>query len=207
MNAPRFVTGLALGFSIAAPVGPIGVLCITRSLRGGMRVGWISGLGAASADAVYGCVAAFGLAAVSRFLVAHQQVLGLLGGCGLCWLGIAAFRSRPVEAGAPAPPMRLARAYGTTLALTLANPATILSFVAAFAALGLGGNSSYLSATEMVIGVFMGSALWWLILSFISATLRRRVGPAFVTGLNRLSGGVLIAFGLYALVRASALWG
>jgi threonine/homoserine/homoserine lactone efflux protein len=197
-----FLQGLLIGFSIAAPVGPIGVLCIRRSLADGPRAGLVVGLGAATADAAYGCVAAFGLTAVSSFLVGQQFWLGLIGGLFLCWLGARTFMSPPATDAAKAQGDRLAAIYLSTLLLTLTNPATILSFVAVFAGMGLGAAPDYRSASILVLGVFLGSAIWWLILSNGVSLFRARVTPQWMQGINRFSGCLLFAFGLYALSRA-----
>jgi len=206
-----FVRGLAIGLAIAAPVGPIGLLCIRRALAGGFPLGFLTGLGAAAADGFYGAVAAFGLTAVSGFLLAQQRWLALVGGIALIWLGLATARRRPVSrdaaaAAAPAPgPARtesLLGAFVSTAALTLANPATILSFLAVFAGLGLAADTDGAPMAEaglLVAGVFLGSALWWLFLAGMAAALRRQMPPGALAWINRLSGAVLIAFGVAAL--------
>src|SRR5208282_6381136 len=186
-----FLNGLVVGFSIAAPVGPIGVLCIRRSLAEGALKGLASGLGAATADAAYGCVAAFGLTAISSFLVRQQLALGLIGGGFLCYLGIRTMVRAPATAPKPLDGASSLGAYGSTLLLTLANPATILSFAAVFAGLGLGRAVDYGSAAWMVAGVFLGSALWWVILSGGVGMLRSRVNDAWMRAINRLSGAIL----------------
>ena len=196
-----FLNGLVIGFSIAAPVGPIGVLCIRRSIAHGTPEGLCSGLGAATADAAYGSVAAFGLTAVSGFLARQQFALGLVGGGFLCFLGLRTFLSRPgLEAASPGN-SGMASAYGSTLLLTLANPATILSFAAVFAGLGLGVASDYASASRTVLGVFLGSAAWWLFLSCCVGALRSRIKDGWMSAINRVSGSILLAFGIYALSR------
>jgi len=194
--------GLLLGFSIAAPVGPIGVLCIRRSLAEGRQVGLATGLGAATADGMYGAVAAFGLTAVSGFLVAQKFWLGLIGGLFLCYLGVRTFISVPADNAAASRGAGLAAAYGSTLVLTLTNPMTILSFVAIFAGLGFGAAAGYASAAALVAGVFLGSALWWLLLSTGVALFRSRVGDAWMRSVNRLSGTVILLFGIYAMTAA-----
>src|SRR6476661_6636317 len=157
--------GLLLGFSIAAPVGPIGVLCIRRTLADGRLAGLVSGLGAATADALYGAVAGFGLTFVSTFLVSQQVWLRIVGGLFLLFLGLKTFLIKPSTVSADSGGKGLLRAYASTVALTLTNPLTILSFAVVFAGLGLGsGSSDYLSAGLLVLGVFCGSALWWLLL-------------------------------------------
>jgi threonine/homoserine/homoserine lactone efflux protein len=194
-----FVKGLAIGFAIAAPVGPIGVLCIRRSLADGQRVGLATGLGAATADAAYGAVAAFGLTAVSTFLVKQRLALGAIGGAFLCYLGLRTWLSKPAEKPAEARGSGLASAYSSTLLLTLTNPMTILSFVAVFAGFGLGASPDFLAAAVLVLGVFAGSAFWWLLLSSGVAMLRSRVTGSWMQAVNRVSGAIIVAFGIYAL--------
>ena len=201
MDPVFFLKGTAIGLGIAAPVGPIGILCIRRSLRQGAWAGFASGLGAATADAVYGCVAGFGLTAVSGFLVRRQFWLGLVGGIFLCYLGVRAFLDKRVEGAEQEAKGGLPAAYGSTLLLTLANPTTILSFAAVFAAFGLGASPDYGAAVALVLGVFLGSALWWCALSGGVGLLRSRVTPSFVHGVNRVSGCLLLAFGIYAICR------
>ena len=201
MELGFFIKGVAIGFSIAAPVGPIGVLCIRRSLADGVWKGFTAGLGAATADAAYGCVAGFGLTAVSGFLVRHQALLGLAGGAFLCFLGVRTFLATPAPE-APAPADSPLAVYASTFLLTLANPATILSFAAVFSAVGLWISADYPGAGRLVLGVFAGSALWWLILSGGVGLLRSRVTPAWLGAVNRLCGCVLAGFGVYALGRA-----
>ncbi|MGH8482290.1 MAG: LysE family transporter, partial [Nevskiaceae bacterium] len=188
--------GIAIGFAIAAPVGPIGVLCIRRTFAEGRAAGFATGLGAATADAMYGAVAGFGLTAISDFLLGWQDALRLAGGLFLCGLGARTFLAKPASAAARLQGRGLAGAWLTTVALTLANPATILSFAAVFAGAGL-GQQAYGSgeATALVAGVFLGSAAWWLILSGVVERWRRRhpdfaalapgaVGGAVVTGVS-----------------------
>jgi threonine/homoserine/homoserine lactone efflux protein len=198
---PRFLLkGLVIGISIAAPVGPIGVLCIRRSLRDGLWTGFMAGLGAATADAAYGCVAGFGLTAISSLLVSQRYWLGMIGGAFLCFLGVQTFLARPPSEAAPEGGAgRPLAAYGSTFLLTLANPATILSFAAVFAAFGIGAAAGYLAAGSLVLGVFLGSASWWLILSGSVSAVRSRVSPSWMRAVNRISGATLFAFGVYAL--------
>src|SRR6476469_804314 len=132
-----FLRGIIIGLSIAAPVGPIGVLCIRRTLALGQTTGFLSGLGAATADAFYGAIAGFGLTFISRFLVSQQGWLRLIGGAFLVYLGVRTFRAAPAAEAAQASGQGLVSAYISTLFLTLTNPTTILSFVAVFGGLGL----------------------------------------------------------------------
>jgi threonine/homoserine/homoserine lactone efflux protein len=159
-----------------------------------------TGLGAATADAAYGCVAGFGLTVISSFLVGQRFWLSLIGGLFLCYLGIRTFISKPAEQAAAVRGGGLFSAFVSTLFLTLTNPMTILSFVAVFAGFGLGASPGYLSASILVAGVFVGSAVWWLLLSSGVALFRSRVDASWMRAINRLSGGVILALGLYALL-------
>jgi len=199
--------GLALGFAIAAPVGPIGLLCIRRTLAGGPALGLATGLGAATADAAYGAVAGFGLAAVSHAIQAWAGPIALLGGAVLVGLGLKTAFAAPAAAaaGAAGGSGRLLGAWASSAALTLANPATILSFAAAFAAFGLvDGGAGPGEAAFLVLGVFVGSAAWWAVLTGAVGAVRARVSPGAMRWINRASGAVLVAFGAAALARGLA---
>ena len=198
---PIWLRGLIIGLSIAAPVGPIGVLCIRRTLAEGRLSGLVSGLGAASADAIYGMIAGFGLTFISGFLVAQQGWLSFLGGLFLCYLGIRTFFATPADDRLQAESKGLLRNYLSIFILTLTNPMTILSFVAIFAGLGLAEKTNdYFSAALLVLGVFCGSSLWWLLLSFGVSIFRGRLTPDWMVWINRVSGLIVLGFGFVALV-------
>ncbi len=200
MDISFFLKGLMIGFSIAAPVGPIGVLCIRRTLAEGLASGLISGLGAATADAIYGCIAGFGLTSVSSILISHEAWLRLLGGAFLCYLGAKTFFERPAETAAETRGRGRVAGYFSTFFLTLTNPITIVFFAAVFAGFGLVEKRNYLSAVALVSGVFVGSALWWLTLSTGVGVFRTRVTPHWLRWTNRISGVVIAAFGLLAFL-------
>jgi threonine/homoserine/homoserine lactone efflux protein len=200
MNISFLLRGLVIGFSIAAPVGPIGVLCIRRTLAEGRASGFASGLGAATADAIYGCFAGFGLTFISSALISQQVWLRLIGGAFLCYLGLKTFMTRVAEKPASAKGNGLVGAYVSTFFLTLTNPATILLFAAIFAGLGMANASgNYASAGVLVLGVFIGSALWWLTLSIGVGVFRNRVTPHGLQWVNRVSGIIIAGFGLLVL--------
>jgi threonine/homoserine/homoserine lactone efflux protein len=197
-----FFKGIGLGFAIAAPVGPIGLLCIQRTLNAGLLIGLVSGLGAATADALYGFVAAF--------LVGQRFWLAIGGGLFLLWLGVSTLRAEPASVEASAQggvaPASLLAAYGSTLLLTITNPMTILAFVAIFAGAGLAGSTGGDTSASawLVAGVFVGSAAWWLLLSGGVSLLRERIDAGAMRWINRGAGGVIVAFALYALWSAFA---
>lgn len=201
MDLHFFLKGLIIGFSIAAPVGPIGVLCIRRTLAEGRAQGFVSGLGAATADAIYGCVAGFGLTFISSFLIHQQEWFRLVGGAFLLYLGGKAFLSRPAEQQGLTEGIGLAGAYASTFFLTLTNPVTILAFGAIFAGFCIaGGGGDYLSAAILVLGVFLGSASWWLILSSGVGLVRRRFDLQALRWVNRISGLIIVGFGLVSIL-------
>ena len=196
------------GFSIAAPVGPIGLLCIRRSLADGRLAGFVSGLGAATADALYGVVAALGLTAITSVLLDHRTLLQLGGGVFLLYLGLATLRGKPHEANRAETPLRAAKAanlsaaYFSLVGLTLANPMTILSFVGIFAGLDTGAKGGgALPACWLVLGVFLGSAAWWLLLSCAAGWLGHRLSHGGLRAINFTSGLVIAGFGAWQLAR------
>ena len=212
MDIALAVRGVVIGFSIAMPVGPIGVLCIRRTLAEGRMAGLFTGLGAATADAFYGAIAALGLTALTDALVGGQVWIRLIGGAFLLYLGVKTFRAEPLDRPAsqdgqdrPAGSAISSRAglmgaFASTFLLTLTNPMTILSFVAVFAALGLGTTDpDPLSAAGLVLGVFVGSALWWLTLSGATGLFRARMNRRGLLWVNRLSGTVIVTFGVAAI--------
>jgi threonine/homoserine/homoserine lactone efflux protein len=198
---PSFLfKGFIIGFSIAAPVGPIGVLCIRRTLASGRVIGLLSGLGAATADAIYGSIAAFGLSFISNFLVQQQILLRLVGGLFLCILGFRTMLSKPARIDIQANPASWLSAYGSTFFLTLTNPLTILSFAAIFAGLGLlGAKNTYGTPAIMVLGVFLGSACWWFILSGVTSLIKSRLNTTSLIWVNRISGAIILGFGMVAI--------
>lgn len=203
MDITILLRGIVIGFSIAAPVGPIGVLCIRRTLNDGRTIGFASGMGAATADAFYGCVAAFGLTLVSDFLIGQKFWLSLIGGLFLITLGVKNFISCPSDSSSPDSPRGrgLIAAYASTLFLTLTNPATILSFIVIFAGLGIVNETrDSFAAFILVIGVFIGSALWWLSLSLGVGFFRDRFNATAMIWVNRISGMIIGTFGIAALL-------
>ena len=195
-EAALFAQSLLIGLSIAAPVGPIGLLVIQRTLQRGARVGLATGLGAAVADALYGAVGAFGVSWVIDALVGARVPLALGGGAFLLWLAWRTWRAAPATQAAQAGGGGgLFASFAGTFALTLSNPATIFSFIAVFGTLGarLAGGSPW----TMIAGVLAGSALWWLLLSAGVARLRSRFDARAQTWVNRASALLLAGFALW----------
>lgn len=210
---PFTLRGFALGLAIAAPIGPIGVLCIRRTLADGRLVGFVTGLGAATADAFYGSIAAFGVSLVPLLLSSARLWIHVIGAAFIVWLGLRTMLAKPTVPNKPGAASevgaipsarsgwRLASAWLTTLGLTLTNPTTIISFAAVFAGIGLASAGAPVAiASATVAGVFLGSALWWLSLSFGVSLARSRLTAGAMRWVNRVSGVTLLGFAAYALL-------
>ncbi len=201
MDIGLFFKGLVVGFLISTPVGPIGVLCIQRTLNKGRLHGIVSGLGAATADAIYGFVAAFGLTFVSNFLVKEQMWLRFVGGIFLCYMGVRVFLFKSERRTAQADSTSYVRDYVSMFFLTLANPITFFAFAATFAGLGLVSLiEHHIAALLLVAGIFVGAGLWWLILSGLAATFLGKLLYSRPAWLNKISGIVIVVFGLFVLL-------
>ena len=199
MRGELLLKGLAFGFLLAATVGPMWVLCLRRTLAGGALVGLASGMGIATADGLYGAVAAFGLTAVSGFLLAHAFWIGLAGSAFLLYLGVKTLMAKPEIVEKEESPIGLSAAFLSTLGLTLTNPPTILAFAAIFAGLGLASNTDYGAAALIVAGVFIGSAAWWVILALAAGRLRHRLGPRLFHAINIVSGLTILGFAAWQI--------
>jgi threonine/homoserine/homoserine lactone efflux protein len=196
--------GFALGFAVAASPGPIFFLCLRRTLLWGRMYGLVSGLGVATADGFYAALASFGLAAVASSIASGRRPLAVIGGAVLIGLGARILLERRQEAGqAPAVTARgLAWAYASTLGLTITNPATIISFAALAATLGLGAGAGLSKPAVLVGGVLLGSATWWSVLAVGASALRARLTPALVRGISIFSGMAIAVLGMLAIYSA-----
>jgi threonine/homoserine/homoserine lactone efflux protein len=199
MESYLFLRGLAIGFALAAPVGPVGILCIRRALADGRYAAFVAGLGAAFADTFYGAVAGLGLTIISSFLVEHALALRLVGGGFMTVLGGITFRTPARIEPQPLSGPGLLRDFISTFLITLSNPATILASMGVFAAIGALSNESTAASGVLIFGVFCGSTLWWLVLSGIAGALRERFSPQRLARLNQISGGLLLVFGIAIL--------
>jgi threonine/homoserine/homoserine lactone efflux protein len=209
------VRGILLGIVIAAPVGPIGLLCIRRTLEGGIVMGFATGLGAALADGLFGAIAAFGVQAMTDWLAGHQTTFRLVGGVVMLIIAFKSFTAEPHPREIKRDIRTALGGFAVGLGLTLTNPVTIFAFVAIFAGFGLGGElSGDREAMTLVLGVFLGSALWFLTLSSGVATVRHMISDSVFRLINRGAAVLLAAFGVYALASgvsafagSAAAWG
>jgi threonine/homoserine/homoserine lactone efflux protein len=193
--------GFALGFAIAASPGPIFFLCARRTLVQGRLYGLVSGLGVATADAFYAAIATFSVAAVTEAFVSGRRPLAVVGGTVLLMLGFRTLLERQVATETPRATARsLALAYFSTLGLTITNPATLISFAALAATLGLGTGGSLVRPAMVTAGVLLGSAAWWCVLAFVVGVLHARITPAVVRGISAFSGLAIVVLGIFAIV-------
>jgi threonine/homoserine/homoserine lactone efflux protein len=199
-----FIKGFLIGLVVAAPLGPIGIICLQRTFAKGYLSGLFSGLGISTADAIYGAFAVFGATALSGFLISQQFWLRLLGGMVVCGLGIRIYgQAACPKMSAPANNKSCVGAYFSALILTLMNPALIISFAAIFAGLGIAyTNANPFSNLLLVIGVFLGSAIWWVFLSGMASHLKTQFTDAFIRKSNYISGALIAAFGVVFAVSA-----
>ncbi len=198
MDLKLLVEGIIIGFAMAVPIGPIGIICIRKTLTEGRMRGLIIGLGAATADMLYGSIAAFGLTIISDTLLSQRVWIRLAGGALLLFLGVRTFRARPKD-----PKIEIQssgrRSYFTTIFLTFTNPLTVFAFIAVFAALGLGNGLSFLSASVLVAGVFTGSFLWFLSLSSGATFFRKKLDLVGMRWVNKIAGILIIISGVIAI--------
>lgn len=203
MLSALLLKGCLIGFSIAMPVGPIGLLCIRNSLARGMIYGLMSGLGAACADTLFGALGGFGVSAIGIFLDKYHLVLELMGAFFLFYLGGSTFFEKIEESKESRMESSYLKAFISTFLLTLTNPLTVLSFAGVYAGLGVGALSNdFLTPLIITAGVFIGSALWWIILSAGSSCFKEKMNHEAKKWLNRISGTVILGFGFVALLAA-----
>jgi threonine/homoserine/homoserine lactone efflux protein len=206
MSDYLLVQGVLIGFVVAVPVGPLGLLCINRALMLGPLLGLYSGLGVATADALAAGIAALGISLVSGFLTDHQIAFRLIGGVFLFYLGVTIYQTKPKQLPPPSKINGLLAAYATTLFLTFSNPVTILSFIAIYAGWHvetLAGD--YLAAAMLTLGVFIGSALWWVALFVGLTAFRDRFSLRLLGWIHRVSGALIAGFGVIVLLSLSPL--
>jgi len=191
--------GLILGVSVAAPVGPIGILCINRTINKSYVSGLVSGLGAATADLIYGLIAGLGLTIISNFLIDQKFWIQTIGLIFLFYLGIKTLIKKETEIKFNKTLDKgLLKDYFTTFILTVTNPITILFFLAVFAGLGLPNPENEKFATiPLVLGVFLGSGIWWLFLSGLTYKLKNRIGSKILKRIDLISGLLILTFGLF----------
>ena len=203
MDMSLALTGVLIGLSVAAPIGPMSMLTMRRTIDRGLFAGLISGLGIAAADATYGAIAAFGLTSLSDALIDHQRIIRIAGGLALLYIGWRILESarKPVEARPETKADQgLGRTAGTMYLLTLSNPTTILSFAAIFGGLGLSLGSNRAESVLLVGSVFLGSMLWWLLLCGVLTKVRTRLTPLWITRIDLAAGFIILVLAGISLV-------
>jgi threonine/homoserine/homoserine lactone efflux protein len=193
--------GVVIGFALALPIGPIGVLCIRKTFAEGHLPGMVVGFGAATADALYGFIAAFGLTVISDALVTQQMWLRLVGGAFLCYLGVKTYRAQPPNGSGSTNGKGLVASYVSTFLLTLTNPLSIIAFLGVFAGFGLRNSElSVGSAAALIAGVFLGSSAWFFLLSYGVTLFREKINAEGLGLINKISGILIVVFGVVAIL-------
>lgn len=193
--------GILVGLSIAAPVGAIGLLCIQRTLRYGMLTGFVSGLGAATADVLYGMIAAFGVVYVEDFIETYKLFFQIIGGLFLIYMGFVIARESKPHSVSDSAQTSFIKSYFSTFFLTLANPLTIMAFVAIITAFDLQIQASQ-ERIYFISGVFIGSIIWWFLLTGCMGLLRKRIAFTWFDYINKISGSAIALFGTYTFIKA-----
>jgi threonine/homoserine/homoserine lactone efflux protein len=207
-----FLRGLAAGFALAAPVGPVALLCIRRSLTQGRLQGFMAGLGAALADMVFGAIAGLGLTIISAFIIDHEIAIGLIGGIVVLAVGLATYRAPVLMADGQLTARSLKRDFTAAFSMAITNPATMFAALGVFAAFGpLRADAAPMTGALLIAGVFGGSAIWWLMLAGAAGVWRKGLMERGLARLNRLSGSLMALSGLavlaFLLVKAAKLAG
>ncbi|MFA5119779.1 LysE family translocator [Zavarzinia sp.] len=200
MEIESFVRALIVGYVVAAPVGPVNLVCIHRTLHVSRVNGFMAGVGGAIADGLFAVIAAFGLTAISDWMLSHDAWMRLFGGIFLIGLGVRTFFTEPHDRSLKADEGGIPHAMAGTFLLTVSNPITILGFATVFASTGLAGDGTFVHAVFTVAGVFSGSVLWWLTLAFLVGLLRGKLEQRGLQTINRISGFAIGCFGIWALV-------
>lgn len=203
MDYSLFIKCIISGFLLAAPIGPVNLICIRQTLSEGRLPGLIVGLGAAMADAVYGYAAAAGLSVLTAFILHYNTAFRWGGGLLIIYLGVRAFRTTPHSpANENTPTKSLYKLFAGVFFLTLANPVTVFTFIAVFSSFGIALLVTNLFTTALAAsGVFVGSALWWILLTSIVCLFRNRVTPSVIGKVNKIAGIIIILLGIASILE------
>lgn len=199
MEFNYLLKGVLIGVSVSAPLGPIGVLCIQKTITKGRAAGFISGTGAVFGDTLYAIIAGFGVSFISDFLLANQLLLQVFGGLLLFFFGWKVFHSQPTPANCKKPSDNYLKNFLSVFMLTISNPITVLFFGAVFTGLGIAGSGNEWTTALVIFGVFMGTVLWWYVLSSIVSRFRNKFGRKTVKKINRTSGVLILVLGAILL--------
>lgn len=195
------IKGITVGLAFGVPAGAIGALTIQRSLAHGFWAGLLTGLGSSAADVLYACVGVFGLTVISDFLLEHEAMIAMIGGILIIGLGLIIFRRKGTSGTEKVTRVSLVTCFGSSFTIAIANPATVLSFLVAFASFGIGTINSPTQGAALVLGILLGTGCWWTVLASLSAKFRSRVTGRIFEILNRLLGSLMMLFGVGMILR------
>jgi threonine/homoserine/homoserine lactone efflux protein len=206
MEFTYFLKGLIVGFSLPIPIGPVGILCIRRTLATGKLHGFLTGLSAAVSDMTYSIIAAFGITLVSDFISEHQQWIRLVGGAVLLMLGYRTFRSNSVKEASTKPVIGPALVFFSTFLVTFTNPMALFAYAAAFATIGTENLARDRQAAALLVaGVFLGSLSWFSLLTSLSRIFKERITVQGLALVNKVAGVLFMLFGM--IILWSGLYG
>jgi len=201
MDLLLLLKGLAIGFGMAVPIGPVGVLCIRKTLADGHTRGYIIGIGGATADALFASIAAFGISFISNAIATQEIWFHVAGGALLVFLGIRTYRAKRKDPVLPFENKGYVGVYLSAVVLAITNPVTTVAFMALFAAFGLNSGLTIFRASTLVAGVFLGSTLWFMTLSFIATSFRKKLSSGGgLVWVNMFAGMLIIVSGFAAFV-------
>jgi threonine/homoserine/homoserine lactone efflux protein len=210
MDIEILLRGVLVGLLASITLGPVGVMCIQRTLSKSRAAGFVSGLGAATADSISAMLAYFFIAVISSTIENNLPVLKVIGGVFVTAVGVHYFMKNPVvqirrnRAGKS----NLGQDFASTFALTLTNPGFILWLLVIFSAFGVNADSGQGEITvsrvgagaQMILGFFAGAALWWFVLTFVVSLFRSRFRPRHLLWINRIAGGLITSLGVVVII-------
>ncbi len=197
------VKGRRVGLVFGVPPRAVGVLTIQRALSCGFWAGFLTGLGSSAADLLYACAGVFGLTVISDLLLKWELPISLVGGALIILMGVTVFRGKTRERTETQVKVNLSACFASAFAVAIANPATILFFLVAFASLGIGQVSTAAQGSQVVTGILLGTGCWWCLMAGIASRFRERITEKLYRNLNRILGVLLVLFGLVMALRAA----
>ncbi len=192
--------GLLIGFIFSVPVGAVGALCVSRSLRYGVKSGIVTGLGASSAELFYSIAGAFGITVVSDFLETHSQIINIIGGALVIVMGVVTFLKAPQEQEEKAK-TGYAGMFLSAFAVCITNPAAVVTYLFAFSYFGISGDLGIASGILLVTGIITGTQIWWITLSLLSQLIKKKAGKRGFMIMNKLFGLIMIGFGTAVYIK------
>lgn len=193
--------GVIIGLILGAPAGAVGALCMQRSLLYGAKSGLITGLGSSAADCFYAAAGTFGITHISDFLTGHSTIISIIGGAFIMIMGISALFRKQVCAAEQTGKMSYPAMFMSSLGVGITNPAAVIAFLFVFSCLGIDGKQGAFKGAVLVFGVLIGTLIWWIALSLVAGTIKRKYGEGILDKLNKVFGAVMLCFSMIIFAR------